>query len=293
MKNKVEEFLQYLTDVKMVSSNTVLAYQKDLDEFALFLKEHNLSYLSLTKEDVRTYLKLLDQEKFKNKSIARHLSVLRSFYRYLEQKGAVENNVFEKIHNPKLNKPLPNTLNYEETEKLLYFDKLDTSWDIECYLVLELLYSTGLRVSELSDIKIGDIYKSDRRITVTGKGQKGRTVYYGEFAQDALDKYLSIRPSLLKKENHDYLLVNQRGGKLSRSSIFKMIEKKALSSGINHHLSPHTLRHTFATHLLANGADIKTVQELLGHENLGTTEIYTHLSNSYLQDEYRHKMMRQ
>lgn len=292
MKNKVEEFLQYLTDVKMVSSNTVLAYQTDLDEFALFLKEHNLSYLSLTKEDVRTYLKLLDQEKFKNKSIARHLSALRSFYRYLEQKGVVENNVFEKIHNPKLNKPLPNTLNYEETEKLLHFDKLDTSWDIECYLVLELLYSTGLRVSELSDIKIGDIYKSDRRITVTGKGQKGRTVYYGEFAQDALDKYLSIRPSLLKKENHDYLLVNQRGGKLSRSSIFKMIEKKALSSGINHHLSPHTLRHTFATHLLANGADIKTVQELLGHENLGTTEIYTHLSNSYFQEEYRNKMMR-
>ena len=293
MKNKVEEFLQYLTDVKMVSSNTVLAYQTDLDEFALFLKEHNLSYLSLTKEDVRTYLKLLDQEKFKNKSISRHLSALRSFYSYLEQKGVVENNVFEKIHNPKLNKPLPNTLNYEETEKLLHFDKLDTSWDIECYLVLELLYSTGLRVSELSDIKIGDIYKSDRRITVTGKGQKGRTVYYGEFAQDALDKYLSIRPSLLKKENHDYLLVNQRGGKLSRSSIFKMIEKKALSSGINHHLSPHTLRHTFATHLLANGADIKTVQELLGHENLGTTEIYTHLSNSYLQEEYRNKMMRQ
>lgn len=292
MKNKVEEFLQYLTDVKMVSSNTVLAYQTDLDEFALFLKEHNLSYLSLTKEDVRTYLKLLDQEKFKNKSIARHLSALRSFYRYLEQKGVVENNVFEKIHNPKLNKPLPNTLNYEETEKLLHFDKLDTSWDIECHLVLELLYSTGLRVSELSDIKIGDIYKSDRRITVTGKGQKGRTVYYGEFAQDTLDKYLSIRPSLLKKENHDYLLVNQRGGKLSRSSIFKMIEKKALSSGINHHLSPHTLRHTFATHLLANGADIKTVQELLGHENLGTTEIYTHLSNSYLQEEYRNKMMR-
>ncbi len=292
MKNKVEEFLEYLTDVKMVSSNTVLAYQTDLDEFALFLKEHNLSYLSLTKEDVRTYLKLLDQEKFKNKSIARHLSALRSFYRYLEQKGVVENNVFEKIHNPKLNKPLPNTLNYEETEKLLHFDKLDTSWDIECHLVLELLYSTGLRVSELSDIKIGDIYKSDRRITVTGKGQKGRTVYYGEFAQDALDKYLSIRPSLLKKENHDYLLVNQRGGKLSRSSIFKMIEKKALSSGINHHLSPHTLRHTFATHLLANGADIKTVQELLGHENLGTTEIYTHLSNSYLQEEYRNKMMR-
>lgn len=292
MKNKVEEFLQYLTDVKMVSSNTVLAYQTDLDEFALFLKEHNLSYLSLTKEDVRTYLKLLDQEKFKNKSIARHLSALRSFYSYLEQKGVVENNVFEKIHNPKLNKPLPNTLNYEETEKLLHFDKLDTSWDIECHLVLELLYSTGLRVSELSDIKIGDIYKSDRRITVTGKGQKGRTVYYGEFAQDALDKYLSIRPSLLKKENHDYLLVNQRGGKLSRSSIFKMIEKKALSSGINHHLSPHTLRHTFATHLLANGADIKTVQELLGHENLGTTEIYTHLSNSYLQEEYRNKMMR-
>lgn len=292
MKNKVEEFLQYLTDVKMVSSNTVLAYQTDLDEFALFLKEHNLSYLSLTKEDVRTYLKLLDQEKFKNKSIARHLSALRSFYRYLEKKGVVENNVFEKIHNPKLNKPLPNTLNYEETEKLLHFDKLDTSWDIECHLVLELLYSTGLRVSELSDIKIGDIYKSDRRITVTGKGQKGRTVYYGEFAQDALDKYLSIRPSLLKKENHDYLLVNQRGGKLSRSSIFKMIEKKALSSGINHHLSPHTLRHTFATHLLANGADIKTVQELLGHENLGTTEIYTHLSNSYLQEEYRNKMMR-
>lgn len=292
MKNKVEEFLQYLTDVKMVSSNTVLAYQTDLDEFALFLKEHNLSYLSLTKEEVRTYLKLLDQEKFKNKSIARHLSALRSFYRYLEQKGVVENNVFEKIHNPKLNKPLPNTLNYEETEKLLHFDKLDTSWDIECHLVLELLYSTGLRASELSDIKIGDIYKSDRRITVTGKGQKGRTVYYGEFAQDALDKYLSIRPSLLKKENHDYLLVNQRGGKLSRSSIFKMIEKKALSSGINHHLSPHTLRHTFATHLLANGADIKTVQELLGHENLGTTEIYTHLSNSYLQEEYRNKMMR-
>lgn len=293
MKNKVEEFLQYLTDVKMVSSNTVLAYQTDLDEFALFLKEHNLSYLSLTKEDVRTYLKLLDQEKFKNKSIARHLSALRSFYRYLEQKGVVENNVFEKIHNPKLNKPLPNTLNYEETEKLLHFDKLDTSWDIECYLVLELLYSTGLRVSELSDIKLKDINSSERIIVVKGKGQKYRTVYYGEVAKDVLTKYLEVRPSLLKKEKHDYLLINQRGGKLSRSSIFKILEKKAKLSGLNHHLSPHTLRHTFATHLLSNGADIKTVQNLLGHENLGTTEIYTHLSNSYLQEEYRHKMMRQ
>ena len=128
---------------------------------------------------------------------------------------------------------------------------------------------------------------------VKGKGQKYRTVYYGEVAKDVLNKYLEVRLSLLKKEKHDYLLVNQRGGKLSRSSIFKMIEKKALSSGINHHLSPHTLRHTFATHLLANGADIKTVQELLGHENLGTTEIYTNLSNSYLQEEYRNKMMRQ
>ena len=136
MKNKVEEFLQYLTDVKMVSSNTVLAYQTDLDEFAVFLTQHNLSYLSLTKEDVRTYLKLLDQEKFKNKSISRHLSALRSFYSYLEQKGVVENNVFEKIHNPKLNKPLPNTLNYEETEKLLHFDKLETLCDIECNLFL-------------------------------------------------------------------------------------------------------------------------------------------------------------
>ena len=293
MENRVEEFLQYLTDVKMVSSNTALAYQTDLEEFASFLKGNDLSYLSLTKEDIRTYLKLLDQEKFKSKSIARHLSALRSFYRYLEQKGLIENNVFEKIHNPKLSKPLPNTLNYEETEKLLHFDHLETSWDIECYLVLELLYSTGLRVSELSDVKLKDINKSERIIVVKGKGQKYRTVYYGEIAEDALNKYLEVRSNLLKKEKHDYLLVNQRGGKLSRSSIFKMIEKKAMLSGINHRLSPHTLRHTFATHLLSNGADIKTVQNLLGHKNLGTTEIYTHLSNSYLQEEYRNKMMRQ
>lgn len=292
MKNCEEKFIKYLKNERMFSPNTVSAYQNDLHEFLTFVNYHHWNFLALSKENVRLYLKYLDDLGFTNKSVARHLSCLRSFYNYLIQEGKVKQNIFIKIHNPKLSKPLPNILNAEQTEKLLSFSHLDTAWDKERYLILELLYSTGLRVSELSNIRLKDIKMKEKTIYTVGKGKKERPVYFGDVALKALEDYLNVRNDLLKKEKHDYLLVNQRGGKMSRSSIEKIVQKKAYESHLIQHVSPHTLRHTYATDMLSSGADIKTVQELLGHEKLSTTEIYTHLSSAYLKEEYHHKMMR-
>lgn len=292
MKNKIEEFCEYLLRERMFSSNTVMAYHNDLNAFSFYLEEHHEDYLVLTKENIRDYLKYLSDNHFTSKSIARHLSSLRSFYNYLVQNKVLLKNIFLEIHNPKLGRPLPNILNQEEREQLLSFPNLETVWDKERYLILELLYSTGLRVSELSNIKLNDIKRKEQTIYTVGKGKKERVVYFGEVALEALNDYLDVRDNLLKKEKHDYLFVNQKGGKLSRASIEKIVQKRAFEANLMQHVSPHTLRHTYATDMLSNGADIRTVQELLGHEKLSTTEIYTHLSSSYLKEEYRHKMIR-
>ena len=286
IEEAIKKYLEYIIKELNYSSLTKVDYQSDLKIYEEYLKRRNLNYLNITKKDILDYLKFLDDHKYSNKSISRNLSTLRSFYTYLVEVKVTPENVFRRIHNPKVEKKLPNFLNTVEVENILDSIREDTKENIRDKCLFELLYSTGLRVSELSDLKLKAIDLTDKSIRVMGKGSKERIVYFGDYAFKLLQEYLSIREEFLKKGEIDYLFINKIGGKLSRQSIEGIIERISKTYSLNHKFSPHTLRHTFATHLLDEGADIRSVQELLGHENLDTTEIYTHVSNERLREAY-------
>ena len=286
IEDAIQKFLEYLEKELNYSLVTIKDYESDLLLFKDYILKNNKNYLKLTKEDIINFLKYLDQKKYKNKSISRFLSCLRSFYSYLVEIKLLEENIFKRIRNPKIEKKLPNYLNVMEIEKILDSIELNTKEDIRDKCLFELLYSTGIRVSEASNIKLEDIDINNMTIRVFGKGRKERITYFGYTLKDILEKYLSVRKEFLKKGEIEYLFINSLGGKLSRNSMENIINKVVKKSSVNHKISPHTLRHSYATHLLNNGADLRSVQELLGHENLNTTEIYTHVSNERLREEY-------
>lgn len=289
---EITKYLDYLKYERNYSENTILGYANELNKFNEYLKEKKLNYLNLTKDDIWDYLKYLDELHYKNTSIARHVTTLRSYYTYLKEQNKIATNIFKAIRNPKVKRKLPNVLNYEEINALLDFKDAKKDKDLLERCLFELLYATGMRVSEAVNVKISDIDFKEKTIKVLGKGSKERIVLFGDYALEALEDYLKVRKNLLKKENNDYLFLNTLGRKMSRVTLEQIVDKRVKKISLAHHISPHTLRHTFATHMLTNGADIRTVQELLGHEELNTTQIYTHLSNEYLKTEYLHKMMR-
>lgn len=282
MNKEVYKFLDYLKNNLGYSKMTIISYQKDLDDFFSFVKKYNINYLNLSKDDIRSYLKLLDERKLKSSSISRRISCLRTFYNYLEDQKMVDGNVFKLIRNPKLDRKLPNYLSYEELR--IIFDSMDISDSVGLRnrLLIEMLYATGCRVSEIANIKISDINFNNNSIKIFGKGSKERIVYFGDYARYYLDIYLSKNIN----NNSKYLFVNENNDKMDITEIEKIIRDIVHNLTIKSHVTPHTFRHTFATHLLNNGADIKTVQELLGHSSLNTTGIYTHVSNERLKEIY-------
>lgn len=282
MNKEVYKFLDYLKNNLGYSKMTIISYQKDLDDFFSFVKKYNINYLNLCKDDIRSYLKLLDERKLKSSSISRRISCLRTFYNYLEDQNMVDGNVFKLIRNPKLDRKLPNYLSYEELR--IIFDSIDISDSVGLRnrLLIEMLYATGCRVSEIANIKISDINFNNNSIKIFGKGSKERIVYFGDYARYYLDIYLSKNIN----NNSKYLFVNENNDKMDITEIEKIIRDSVHNLTIKSHVTPHTFRHTFATHLLNNGADIKTVQELLGHSSLNTTGIYTHVSNERLKEIY-------
>lgn len=292
MEQLIEKYIISLKNIRAYSENTTNSYETELKKYALYIKDKNISYLNITKEQIWDYLKYLDSLHYSSRSIAKHITVIRSFYQHLKENNIINSNVFKGIKNPKIKKSLPNVLNYIEIEKLLFFEEPKNAWEQEERLIFELLYATGMRVSELANLKIKDISKNEKSIRVMGKGRKERIVFFGDYAYRELEKFLKVRNELLIKGQIDTLLVNKRGGPLSRSSIEAIVKKREQKICMEHHISPHTLRHTFATHMLEGGADIRTVQELLGHASLSTTEIYTHLTSDYLRKEYLNKMQR-
>lgn len=285
-RDLIDSYLIYLDKELNYSEDTIESYKRDLINYQEYLDKKNISYKNITKLEILDYLKYLDDIKLNNKSISRHLSSLRSFYNYLVEIKDIDSNIFKRIKNPKVEKKLPNYLSINEVEELLNSIKEDTKEEIRDKCLFELMYSTGMRVSEVSDLKLKSINISDNTIRVLGKGSKERIVLYGEYFKDIINKYFKVRDKFLIKGNIDNLFINKNGDKLSRESITYIVNKIEKKSGINHKISPHILRHSFATHLLDNGADIRSVQELLGHENLDTTEIYTHVSNERLRSEY-------
>lgn len=277
---EIDNFLYFLKKELNYSDYTIKNYQLDLTDFFKYVNKSNIDFLNIKNTHVRGYLKYLDTCNLKNTTISRRISALRTFYNYLLEKGFVKSNIFLNVKNPKLEKKLPNYLNYTEIEELLASIDTSSSEGLERRLLVEMFYSTGCRVGEMVNIKISDIDFSSKTIKVMGKGSKERVVYYGDYASKYLEDYLN------DKDRKGYLFTNKRGEKLTIEEVEYIVRDIMKHISIKTHVTPHTLRHTFATHLLNNGADIRTVQELLGHANLSTTGIYTHVSSDRLKDVY-------
>lgn len=276
----LDNFFKVLKSEYNYSDYTIKNYKLDLTLFFDFLNKSNINYLYLNKDNVLAYLKYLDKMNLKNSTISRRISALRTFYNYLMNEGLINSNIFLNVKNPKLEKKLPNYLNYTEMEELLESIDISTDEGLKRRLLIEMFYSTGCRVSEIINIKVKDIDFKDKKIRIMGKGSKERIVYYGDYAKKYLDKYLN------KGLDKDYLFVNKHGDKYTVEEIELIVKDIMKHLSIKTHVTPHTLRHTFATHLLNNGADIRSVQELLGHSNLSTTGIYTHVSSDRLKEVY-------
>lgn len=284
-KQEGKDFIDYLLIDKKYSEDTILSYKNDLEKFFRFFK--NISIKNINKDDLRNYLKYLNDLELSEKSISHNISTLRSFYKFLVAEEYLDSNLVMFIDLPKIPKNLPNVLSVEEVDKLLDIDVHD-KYSSRNKAMLELMYSSGLRVSELINLKVVDISLDEALVRVLGKGSKERIVPIGDCAINALNVYMSTyRKELVKKQSSDYLFLSSLGNKMSRQAFFKIIKAIALEKNIKTEISPHTLRHSFATHMLNYGADLRSIQELLGHSDISTTQIYTHISKNKISDDYK------
>ncbi len=288
----IKEYLLYLKTVKGYSQNTIRSYENDLLEFSGFIEEQVKKELrELKYRDIRYYLSHLYAMGLTKKTISRRLSAIRSFYKYMVRQNDWENNPAQLAKSPKLPKKLPNFLYEEEMTELLALPP-NTVLGYRDKLILELLYGAGLRVSELMDLNLQDISVEEEVIYVFGKGEKERLVPIGQEGLKSLDTYLLKSRGEILKKNHkeetEALILNKLGDRMSDRSIRRTVEKYVHKLAVIKEVTPHTLRHSFATHMLNNGADLRVIQELLGHESLSTTQIYTHVSKKHIRDTYNH-----
>lgn len=281
--SKINEFLSYLSDNKNYSELTIKNYGIDLREFSLYIKK---DLCLVKKDDVKKYLNFLFIKEDKNKTVSRKISTLKSFYKYLYNNGFVSVNPVSNIKYPKKEKSLPKFIPYNELENMIEISKKGY-FGVRNNLIVELMYGTGVRVSELVNIKLDDIDYDNKSIRILGKGSYERIVFYGDYVSELLDTYINgFRKELLHGKQNIYLLLNKNGDNITSRGIEKIIDNIIKETSIKVKVSPHTLRHTFATHLLDNGCDLRSVQELLGHKNINTTEVYTHVTSERLKDVY-------
>ena len=274
-------YRSYMRLEKHLSENTIEAYMRDLGQFAHYiLRMYDVAPKDVEREMIEHYMGWLYSNNKEKSSQARALSGIKSFFNFLLLNEIIESSPAELIEPPKAGRPLPDTLSVEEIDLLLSSIDTSTPKGLRDCAILEVLYSCGLRVSELCDLRIADLFFGEGYIRITGKGDKQRLVPVSGIARDRIQLYMEHRKP--EKANDDTLFLNNRGKKLTRVMIFTIIKQAAQRVGINKNISPHTFRHSFATHLLKGGANIRQVQELLGHENILTTEIYTHLDSSHL-----------
>ena len=280
MNENLENYRNYLKYERAYSDNTVGAYMNDLNKYEEFLKKN---ILESDTEDLEKYLKYI--KNLESTTVAHKITSIKSYFNYNIKRGIVSVNPADKVSRPKLTKHLPEYLTEEEVGKLLDVE-VRSPYDYRNKTILELLYSSGIRISELVNIKTPNYDSEECLIRIMGKGSKERIVPLGDYAVNIMNDYMNNYRPLINKKHTDYVFINNRGDKISRQFIFKVIKKEALKKGIKKDISPHTLRHTFATHLLKNGADLRIIQELLGHENISTTQIYTHVTNNKLKSDY-------
>lgn len=272
----LDDYKYYLKIERQLSPNTVAAYCSDVEKF---LSAQNTQLREIKSSDIETHMDSLSSDVSK-RTQARVLSALHSFFDWLILEGERKDNPCDNVDGPKLGRYLPEVLSVEEVEAIMESVSL-SSWNgLRDRAILEVLYGCGLRVSEAVSLKISGIFADKGFLSVVGKGDKQRIVPIGEMALDAVARYMEVRPIPYDRNSEDVLFLNKSGKPLSRISMFKMVKKQAAAAGVTKEISPHTFRHSFATHLIENGADLRVVQEMLGHENILTTEIYTHIDAS-------------
>lgn len=290
MKDKYEvntfilDYIDYLKYERCLSPMTIDKYKYNLITFDKYISNKNIDILNITKKDIIDYL----TNYFKDKGVSsktNSITSINNFYIYLIKDKKIDINPCENIDRPKLKKRLPDVLTINEVDKLLDIS-LNTKEDYRNKAILEVLYATGIRISELTNLKMQDVDFSNKVVRVFGKGSKERIVPINKYALKYLGMYIDIRSSFLKGKLNDYIFLNNKGEKISRESIGLEINKIVKKQGLNKKVSPHMLRHSFATHLLNNGADLRSIQELLGHSDISTTTIYTHINNEKVKKDY-------
>ncbi len=289
MNKEIEDYENYLTFERRMAKNTTSSYIRDLEGYKDYLekKRKKTNINRIDKYDIESYLEYLNKNNYTTTSIARKLTAIKNFHKYLLATNMVKTDEALTIERPKLRKALPNVLTVEEVDNLLDINT-KTPFDYRNKAMLELLYGTGLRISEMLDLKLTDVDFENCVVRCFGKGSKERIVPIGEYIIDSLTNYLNNGRNLLlnKKKVSDYLFLNSRGDRISRFSFFKILKKLLRDKDIKKDISPHSLRHSFATHMLENGADLRSIQELLGHSDIATTRIYTHITNKKVQNDY-------
>lgn len=290
VKDYLKDFLHYLIVEKGLAENTIQSYRRDISAYLIFI-ETKLQITDInhvTRVHIMQFLSCLKDEGKSARTIARHIASIRSFHHFLILDKIVDHDPTVHIETPHPELKLPKVLNTDEVDTLLNTPDLTTTLGLRDKAMLELMYATGMRVSELVNLNINDVHLSLGFVRCLGKGNKERIIPIGKMATEALKEYLEkARPKLINHKNKtDSLFMNHHGQRLSRQGFWKILKQMAVKAGIEKELTPHTLRHSFATHLLENGADLRSVQELLGHSDISTTQIYTHVTKTRLKDVY-------
>lgn len=290
MEDRLDDFIHFLVVEKGLSKNTIVSYKRDLNSYITYLKNvEKLAGLNeVQRPQIVHFLKFLKDTGKSSKTLARHIASIRAFHHFLLREKAVDHDPTVHIESPQHERSLPKVLSMEEVETLLDSPKLTDQFGYRDKAMLEMMYATGIRVSELIGLKLSDVHLTMGFIRCMGKGSKERIIPIGKTASDAIQEYLEKgRPKLVSKKHRDEsLFLNHHGKGLSRQGFWKILKRLASDAGIEKELTPHTMRHSFATHLLENGADLRAVQEMLGHADISTTQIYTHVTKTRLKDVY-------
>lgn len=286
-ETEVKRYLVFLQMEKGLAENTLISYKQDLEKFNAYLREKKLDYIGLSEDQALDFIKTESLKGGAFATQAHLITVLKGFYKFLIVEDKMDYNPLSNIASPKKWKTLPKYLTIEQVSQLLELPDLKNPLGLRDKAILELMYATGLRASEVINLKRENLYMEDTFLRVIGKGGKERVIPFGEKAREHLRDYLAdARPLLLKNKLSDYIFLNRFGGSLSRMGLWKVIKGYAKTLGVYSTLTPHTLRHSFATHLLEKGADLRSIQLLLGHSNISTTEIYTYVAKSRVKKMY-------
>ncbi|WP_238482664.1 site-specific tyrosine recombinase XerD [Lederbergia galactosidilytica] len=290
VQDEMQDFIHFMTVEKGLSQNTIVSYKRDLKRYLEYLQQvEQLQALNdVTRIHIIQFLGFLKKEGKSSKTLARHIASIRAFHQFLLRDRVVDHDPSVHLETPKMERKLPQVLSFQEVENLLNTPDPMTSYGIRDKAMMELLYATGIRVSELINLDLDNVHLTMGFVRCIGKGDKERIIPLGQMASDAVAHYLrESRPKLRKtKYKTEALFLNHHGNRLTRQGFWKIIKKLATEANIEKDLTPHTLRHSFATHLLENGADLRAVQEMLGHADISTTQIYTHVTKTRLKDVY-------